>query len=200
LCFYSVIMRSIVCVCACLLLVTLIFVILLTMFLSLNYANFREITECPFLQHPTERVYFQHHQEANRTGVFPPKIISLSPKLKNPAPSNVTLTGCTSSSLKTAKFAGYLCWYLCINREYSECSLCVRLQAPEGEGQLLSSPPQTRYLQEVTSSLELGRTVTFHCFWYKKNSGLSMIYSQQCHLFTLTAPIQSKCTRTEDIG
>ena len=71
--------------------------------------NFREITECPFLQHPSERVYFQHHQEANRTGVFPPKIMSLFLKLKNSAPSNITLTVCTPSSLKAVKFAGYLC-------------------------------------------------------------------------------------------
>jgi len=71
--------------------------------------NFREITECPFLQHRRQGVYFQHHQEANRTGVFPPKIISSSLKLNDPAPSNITLIGCTTSSLKTVKFAGYLC-------------------------------------------------------------------------------------------
>jgi hypothetical protein len=62
--------------------------------------NFREITDCPTLQYRRDRVYFQHHQEANRTGVFPPKIISLLLKLKDPAPSNITLTGCALFSLK----------------------------------------------------------------------------------------------------
>jgi hypothetical protein len=47
-----------------------------------------------------ETASLQHHQEANRTGVLPPQIISLSLKLKDPAPSNITFTGCIPSSLK----------------------------------------------------------------------------------------------------